>query len=171
MWNLFLNIVINTFPLSYLKYMSLNYYQHTIYWNCFVSFFQQIDCLLFLFLTIARVRKKYLIWNWWSSLVVYIYWLKKENEKTHGVSVAIVHKTMLCNEILLLFFFPISRMTCNICWVSAFIACVLFVLACFSHIVRYYLKFWSYSIGSILAASILPIPVFILRPRDYRNAL
>lgn len=63
-----------------------------------------------------------------------------------------------------------DRMECGVCWISVLTAVAVLVLICFSHSARYHLKFWSYSIGSILAA-ILPIPLFILRPRDYRNAL
>lgn len=36
---------------------------------------------------------------------------------------------------------------------------------------EYYVKFGVFLMAAFLAATILPLPLFILRPKDYRNAL
>ncbi|XP_031617252.1 1-acyl-sn-glycerol-3-phosphate acyltransferase alpha [Contarinia nasturtii] len=54
------------------------------------------------------------------------------------------------------------------CYIGGFAA---FAIILCSNTMRFYLKMSAFLIGSMLLATFLPIPMFIVRPRDYRNAL
>lgn len=62
-------------------------------------------------------------------------------------------------------------MTCCSCYEYLALAVLAYIIVGLSSTVRYYFKLLIFSVGSILLATLLPIPMFIVRPRDYRNAL
>jgi len=61
-------------------------------------------------------------------------------------------------------------MSCTSCECIGLVV-VAIIMVNLSSTVRYCLKMLIFFLGSILLATFLPIPLFIIRPRDYRNAL
>lgn len=70
-------------------------------------------------------------------------------------------------QIFILFKFQMACASCEC--LGLIILALLFALL--SKTVRYYVKMSVFFVTTFLMATILPIPLFILRPRDYRNAL
>lgn len=68
----------------------------------------------------------------------------------------------------------IGEMDCLGCslfsWAIAAMLAVL-VLCRLSDTVQFYAKMFAFAVGSFLLAATLPLPLFVLRPRHYKNAL
>lgn len=58
---------------------------------------------------------------------------------------------------------------CTVSWALAGLA--LYILCVLFDSVKYYVKMTIFGVGSFLLATVLPLPLFVLRPQHYKNAL